>query len=71
MEKGILKPYMDKIKRITKGEKAMCLGKTKHKSVLAASEHMHELMKFSLTPHLLHYYKCDFCGNYHCGNRKE
>jgi len=61
---------MEKIKRITKFEQRSCLGKTKHKSVLAASEHLNELIKFARPDHTLHFYKCDFCGFYHCGNNK-
>ncbi len=60
-----------KIKRITTFEKASCLGKTKHNSELAATNHLYQLMKFSKTPHTLYHYLCEFCGGYHCGNRKE
>lgn len=75
MERDILKRYMErimeKIKRLTRAEKKGCMGKTKHKTVLAASAHLTELIKFAKKDHSLHFYKCDFCGSYHCGNSKE
>jgi len=59
---------MIKVKRITSLERRMCLGKTPHKSLLAAVEHVNELRKFSKTPASLNYYTCQFCKFYHVGN---
>ena len=60
-----------KIKRITSAERKMCLGKTKHKSELAAKHHLEELRKFSKTPSTLNYYQCTFCIDYHVGNNSR
>jgi len=60
-----------KIKRITFAEKKGCLGKTKHKSILAAQNHLEDLRQFSKTPQNLNYYKCHFCDGWHCGNKSE
>lgn len=57
-----------KIKRITSAEKAGCLGKIKHNSELAAQYHLDELRKIGKNPHLLVWYKCQFCDGWHCGN---
>lgn len=62
---------MKKIKPITDRERKMCLGKTKHKSILSAQEHLYNLELYAKTPERLNYYKCHFCKQYHCGNSNE
>lgn len=55
-------------KEITYFERKSCLGKTKHGSLLGATNHLMELRKFSKTPESLNWYKCTFCDYYHVGN---
>ncbi len=59
-----------KIKKITRAEQRMCLGKIKHNSELAAQHHVDELRKVAKSPNLLVWYKCQYCDGYHCGNNK-
>lgn len=49
----------------------MCLGKTKHKSVLAAEAQLQDLMQYSKTPQTLNWYKCLYCEFIHVGNKNE
>lgn len=60
----------DGIKPISAKERAMCLGKTKHRSELAAREQLDHLRSDTCVTNkaTLGYYKCDFCDGWHCGN---
>jgi hypothetical protein len=58
-----------RIRPISDGERKMCLGKTVHKSVLAAETHLDELRRYSKTPQTLNWYKCHYCKFYHVGNK--
>ena len=60
-----------RIRKISDGERRSCLGKIKHNSTLAAQNHLDELRVIAKTPHLLDYYKCQYCDGYHCGNNRE
>ncbi len=55
-------------KPITDHEKKGCLGKVKHKSELAARHQVDHDMKEVKKPHKYDYYKCEFCGYWHCGH---
>lgn len=62
---------MERIIPISNGERKMCLGKTKHKSVLAAEAQLQDLMQYSKTPQTLNWYKCLYCEFIHVGNKNE
>ena len=61
---------MPKIVKITDIEKAQCLGKVKHKTLLGAETSLSEMYKDQSTKnwHLLDIYICPSCGNYHIGH---
>lgn len=59
------------MKPISDQERKGCLGKAQHKSVLAAQNALEQLKKYSRTPEHLNFYKCDFCKNFHVGNKKN
>lgn len=57
-----------KIKPVSYLEKASCLGKTKHKTMLAAQTELNHLIKYADKVNSLEIYKCKFCKDLHIGN---